>query len=145
MDEKLVWGGVCPWDLCMGKLPTTTCGIPFRNTFLNFIWLACSQDQMIIGQIDYSSVWAGHFGLTGVIPMLLCGPSLNHWEDFLLSVLIHFLHINMSESKSFSIDLTTIMSTCLVPKVGICQYNSCTYWAFILVGSEKSNNRHMDK
>lgn len=48
----------------MGELPTTTYGIPFRKTFLNFIWLACSHDQMITGQTDYSSVWAGHFGIT---------------------------------------------------------------------------------
>lgn len=50
--------------------------------------------------------------------MLLCGPFLNHREDFLLSVLIHFLHINMSESKSFSVDLTTDYEHLLSPKGG---------------------------
>lgn len=50
--------------------------------------------------------------------MLLCGLFLSHGEDFLSSVLIHFLHINMSESTSFSIDLTTNYEHLLSPKDG---------------------------
>lgn len=80
--------------------------------------MACSHGQMVIGQTDYSSVWAGHFSLT-CNPYALLWPFLNHREDVLLSVLIHFLHINMSESKSFSLNLTTDYEHLLSPKVGI--------------------------
>lgn len=72
---------------------------------------------MIKGQIEYSSVWVGHFGLTGS-SYALSGPFLNLREDFLLSVLIHFLHINMSESKSFSVDLTTKYEHLFSPRGG---------------------------